>query len=173
MLVEALTIKASQLRTQMSGTIVLGIGNRLGGDDAAGTRLVDMLNRREHKAKTLHSRQITAIDGGTAPESYTSVIRQQRPELLVLVDAADMALPPGALRTIPPDKISVLSFSHHMPLSMFISYVEEFCGNVLLIGVQPERTEMGGRISEAVRKSMNELVEAILEGQVTEIPLLE
>ncbi len=174
MLAEALTIKASQLRTQMSGTIVLGIGNRLGGDDAAGTRLVDMLNRREHKAKTLHSRQITTIDGGTAPESYTSVIRQQRPELLILVDAADMALPPGALRTIPPDKISVLSFStHHMPLSMFISYVEEFCGKVLLIGVQPERTEMGGRISEAVRKSMNELVEAILEGQVTEIPLLE
>jgi hydrogenase 3 maturation protease len=174
MLVEALTIKASQLRTQMSGTIVLGIGNRLGGDDAAGTCLVDMLNQRQHKAKTLHSAEITAIDAGTAPESYTSVIRQHRPELLILVDAADMALPPGALRTIPREKISILSFStHHMPLSMFISYVEEFCGKVLLIGVQPERTEMGGRISKWVRKSMTELAEAILKGKVAETSLLE
>lgn len=171
--VEAPTVKANQLRTQMSGTIVLGIGNRLGGDDAAGTCVVDMLKHRQHKARTLHSTQITAIDAGTVPESYTSVIHQHRPELLILVDAADMALPPGAFRAIPPEKISVLSFStHHIPLSMFISYVQEFCEKVLLIGVQPDRTEIGGRISKAVRKSMTELVEAILEGRAAEIPLL-
>jgi hydrogenase 3 maturation protease len=171
--VEAPTVKANQLRTQMSGTIVLGIGNRLGGDDAAGTCVVDMLKHRQHKARTLHSTQITAIDAGIVPESYTSAIRQHSPDSLILVDAADMALPPGAFRAIPPEKISVLSFStHHMPLSMFISYVQEFCGKVLLIGVQPDRTEIGGRISKAVRKSLTELVEAILEGRAAEIPLL-
>jgi hydrogenase 3 maturation protease len=174
MIVEAPTIKASQIGKQMSGTIVLGIGNPLTGDDAAGPYLVDMLKQRQHKTKTLRPAEITAIDAGTAPESYTSVIRQHSPELLILVDAADMGLPPGALRTIPPDKISVLSFStHHMPLSMFISYVEEFCSKVLLIGVQPERTELGKQLSEAVRKSVKELVEAILEGRVAEIPPLE
>lgn len=158
----------------MSGTIVLGIGNRLGGDDAVGPCLVDMLNQRQHKVKILHSAEIAAIDAGTAPESYTSVIRRRRPESLILVDAAHMGLPPGALRTIPPEKISVLSFStHHMPLSMFISYVQEFCGKVLLIGVQPERTEMGRRLSKAVRKNTTELSEVILQGRVTEIPLLE
>ncbi len=158
----------------MSGTIVLGIGNPLGGDDAAGPCLVNMLSRRQHKAKTLHSAEITAIDAGTAPESYTSTIRQHSPQLLILMDAADMGLPPGALRAIPPEKISVLSFStHHMPLSMFISYVQEFCGKVLLIGVQPERTEVGRRLSKVVRRSVTELGEAILQGRVAEIPLLE
>ena len=158
----------------MSGTVVLGIGNRLGGDDAAGPCLVDMLNQRQHKVKILHSAEIAAIDAGTAPESYTSVIRQRRPSSLILVDAADMGLAPGALRTIPPEKISALSFStHQMPLSMFVSYVQEFCGKVLLIGVQPERTEMDGRISKTVRKSMTELVDVVLEGRVAEIPLLE
>jgi len=158
---------------QMSGTIVLGIGNRLGGDDAAGTCVVDMLNQRRHKAKALLPTKIMAIDASTAPESYTSVIRQHRPDLLILVDAADMVLPPGALRTITPEKISVLSFStHHMPLSMFVSYVEEFCGKVLIVGVQPEQTETGERISEAVRKSVKKLAEAIVEGQAAEIPLL-
>jgi hydrogenase 3 maturation protease len=158
----------------MSGTIVLGIGNRLGGDDAAGNYVVDMLNQRQRGARALFPTEIMAIDAGTAPESYTSVIRQHRPDLLILVDAADMGLPPGALRTIAPEKISILSFStHSMPLSIFISYVEEFCGNVLLVGVQPERTEKGSCISKAVRKSMKKLAEAILEGRIAEIPPLE
>lgn len=165
----------------MSGTIVLGIGNRLGGDDAAGTLVVDILNPAlkalsagRDKANALPCAEITAIDAGTAPESYTSVIRRQQPDLLILVDAADMGLPPGALRTIPPERIGTLSFStHSMPLSMFISYVKGLCGKVLLVGVQPARTEIGTVISGAVRTSVNKLAEAILEGRVTEIPPLE
>ena len=157
----------------MSGTIVLGIGNRLGGDDAAGTHVVDMLRRRQHRATGSSTSEITAIDAGTAPESFTSVIRQHRPDLLIMVDAADMGLPPGALRIISPEKISVLSFStHHMPLSMFVSYVKEFCGKILLVGVQPEGTELNKYLSKVVRKSVNELVGVILEGRVVEIPLL-
>jgi hydrogenase 3 maturation protease len=157
----------------MGGTIVLGIGNRLGGDDAAGTCVVDMLNRGRHRANALLPPEIMAIDAGTAPESYTSVIRQHRPDLLILVDAADMGLSPGALRTIAPEKISVVSFStHHMPLSMFIAYVKEFCGKVLLVGVQPERTEMGSGISKAVRNSVTKVAKAIREGRIAEISLL-
>lgn len=157
----------------MGGTIVLGIGNRLGGDDAAGTCVVDMLNQRRQRAKALLPAEIMAIDVGTAPESYTSVIRQHRPDLLILVDAADMGLPPGTLRTVAPEKISILSFStHNIPLSMFVSYVKEFCGRVLLIGVQPEQIETGRDISKAVRKSVKKLTEVILEGQIAEIPLL-
>jgi len=118
--------------------------------------------------------KIMTIDAGTAPESYTSVMRQHRPDLLILVDAADMGLPAGALRIITPAKISVLSFTtHSMPLSMFISYVEKFCGKVVLVGVQPEQTETGQRISDAVRKSVKKLSAAILEGRVAEIPALE
>jgi hydrogenase 3 maturation protease len=161
----------------MGGTIVLGIGNRLGGDDAAGICVVDMLkptlsalSAGRHRVKTSLTPEIMAIDAGTDPESYASVIRQHRPDLLILIDAADMDLPPGAVRTITPEKVSILSFStHHMPLSMFMSYVEEFCGKVLLVGVQPERTEAGSGISRAVRKSVKKLAEAILEGRINEI----
>jgi hydrogenase 3 maturation protease len=157
----------------MSGKIVFGIGNRLGGDDAAGTCVVDILNQRQNKTRALLDTEIVAIDVGTAPESYTSVIRRHQPDLLILIDAADMGLTPGVLRAITPEKISILSFStHNMPLSMFISYVEEFCGEILLIGVQPEQTEMGNGLSKAVRKSVKKLAETILEGRTAEIPLL-
>jgi hydrogenase 3 maturation protease len=158
----------------MSGTIVLGIGNRLGGDDAAGALVADVLNQKGWRTEVLAAAQVTAINGGTAPESYTSVIRRHRPDLLILVDAADMGLPSGAVRIIAPENISVLSFStHSMPLSMFVSYVQEFCGKVLVIGVQPERTETGRRISRAVQRSARQLAELILEGRLAEIPPLE
>jgi hydrogenase 3 maturation protease len=165
----------------MSGTIVLGIGNRLGGDDAAGTCVVDILNPAlrtlsagQHKTKALLPTEIMAIDVGTAPESYTSVIRRHRPGLLILIDAADMGLPPGVIRAITPERISILSFStHNIPLSTFISYVEEFCGEILIVGVQPEQTGMGDGLSKAVRKSVKKLAETILEGRTAEISLLE
>jgi hydrogenase 3 maturation protease len=157
----------------MSGTMVLGIGNRLGGDDAAGTCVVDILNQRQHKTRALLSNEIMAIDVGTTPESYTSVIRRHRPDLLILIDAADMGLTPGVLRAITPEKISILSFStHNIPLSTFISYVEEFCGEILIVGVQPEQTGMGNGLSKAVRKSVKKLAETILEGRTAEISLL-
>jgi hydrogenase 3 maturation protease len=154
--------------------MVLGIGNRLGGDDAAGALVVDILDRKRQRLNASVVDEVMAIDAGTAPESYASVVRRQRPDLLILVDAADMGLTPGALRIITPDRISTVSFStHHMPLSMFISYAKEFCGKVLLVGVQPERTETGSSISRVVRKSVGKLAKAILKGQISEISLLE
>jgi hydrogenase 3 maturation protease len=158
----------------MSGTIVLGIGNPMGGDDAAGTYLVNIINQRQRRASILPSPGIMAVDASTSPESYTSVIRQHHPDLLILVDAADMGLPAGALRAIPPEKISALSLStHYIPLSMLVSYVKEFCGEVVLVGVQPERIGTGGGISKAVRQSVRKLAEIILEGRIAEIRQLE
>ncbi len=158
----------------MSGTMVLGIGNRLGGDDAAGALVVDILDQKGQRLNASVVNEVTATDAGTAPESYASVIRRQRPDVLIMVDAADMGLPPGAVRIVTPDRINTLSFStHHMPLSMFIAYVNEFCGKVMLVGIQPERTETGTEISEVVRKSVSKLAETILKGQISEISLLE
>jgi hydrogenase 3 maturation protease len=165
----------------MSGTMVLCIGNPLGGDDAVGPHVTDLLTRalgaagarrRAVRAPILDG--FTVIDAGSAPESYTSVIRRRRPLLLMLVDAADMGLAAGTVRIIPPQKIKTLSFStHHMPLSTFISYVESFCGKVLLVGVQPEQTVTGAPISEVVRESAKKLAKTILEGGWGNIPQLE
>jgi len=165
----------------MSGTMVLGIGNPLGGDDAVGSCVVQMLNRvlstrssGRHSAGASVLAGITVIDGGTAPESYTSVIRRQRPESLILIDAADMGLPVGAVRIIPEGSLRTLTFStHHMPLSAFISYVKELCGRVWLIGIQPAQTEAGTAISKVARTSARKLVRTILEGRLERIPLLE
>lgn len=158
----------------MSGTLVLGIGNRLGGDDAAGNLLVDALARNQQTAGDPSPGHIVAIDAGVAPETYTPVIRRHRPDLLILVDAADMGLAPGSLRVITPQAVTVPSFStHNMPLSMLMSYVKQFCGAVVLVGVQPEQTQIGSQTSKAVDIGIGELADVILEGRVADIPLLD
>ena len=95
----------------MSLKIILGIGNPLGGDDAVGSYVARRLNEKLKEKSVPH--EVTAIDAGPAPESYTSVIRRKQPEQLILVDAADMGLPPGSIRILPQDKIATLSFSTH------------------------------------------------------------
>jgi hydrogenase 3 maturation protease len=164
----------------VSHRIILGIGNPLGGDDAVGPFVARRINEKltaEYEvpgSSTPCQQVITAIDAGSAPESYTSVIRRNRPEQLVLVDAADMGLPPGSIRLLLPEKIATLSFStHSMPLSTLISYVQEFCGQVYIIGIQPKSTRAGSRLSVTVRKSGERAAELILEGRLDEIRALE
>jgi hydrogenase 3 maturation protease len=155
----------------MSQKIVLGIGNPLGGDDDIGPHVARRLQKR---VKEVRRQDIIAIDAGSAPEGYTSVIRQHRPEQLVLVDATDIGLPPGSIRLLSPDKIKTVSFStHSMPLSALISYVQEFCGQVYTIGIQPAQTEIGNRLSEPVHKSGERVAELILDNRLDEISVLE
>lgn len=155
----------------MNRKIILGIGNPLGGDDDIGPHVA---RRLQKKVKEVRRQDIIAIDAGPAPEGYTSVIRQHRPEQLILVDAADMGLPPGSVRLLPPDKIKTVSFSTHtMPLSALISYVQEFCGQVHVIGIQPERTAIGDKLSRVVQKSGERVAELIFNDRLSEISVLE
>ena len=165
---------------QVGHKIILGIGNPLGGDDAVGSLVARIINERlaaESSTPNLSTPPqytIAAIDTGSVPESYTSVIRRKQPEQLVLVDAADMGLPPASIRLLSPEKITTPSFStHSMPLSTLISYVREFCGQLYIIGIQPKSTKAGGRLSVPVRKSGERVAELILEGRLDELKALE
>lgn len=155
----------------MSRKIVLGVGNPLGSDDAIGLYVARKLNE---KLKESGRQDITAIDTGPAPENYTSVIRQNRPERLILVDAAAMGLPAGSIRRLSGEQVQTVSFStHSMPLTAFISYVQEFCGQIYIIGVQPVQTATGDKLSDIVQKSGDRIVELILEGRLDQIGGLE
>ena len=152
----------------------------LGSDDAVGPFVARKINQGlaaeppAPNSLTPHRQAVMAIDAGSAPESYTPVIRRNRPEQLILVDAADMGLPPGSIRLLSPDKIATPSFStHSMPLSTFVSYVKDFCGQVYIIGIQPKSTKAGGRLSLPLRKSGERVVELILEERLNEIKALE
>jgi hydrogenase 3 maturation protease len=162
--------------------LILGIGNTLKGDDGIGVHVAERVNeylkKVDQKSKQGKSagtqREIMVINCGTAPENYTSIIRKHNPNTLILVDAADMGLEPGAFRIIPPEKIGVMCIStHNMPLSVFVSYVSEFCRDVVLVGIQPERMDFGATLSSVVRRSGDDVANLIIEERLNEIGMVE
>ena len=155
--------------------MIIGIGNVLNGDDGAGNYVAQLVNRRLAAEKDRGEEpEILAIDAGTAPESFTSVIRRQRPELLVLVDAADMGLPPGAVRLVGAERLRTPSFStHSMPLTALAEYVRELAGRVDIIGVQPSMMTQGQRLSSVVKEAAAKLAGVLLAGYSDEIESLE
>lgn len=155
--------------------MVLGIGNTLKGDDGIGIYIAEKLNKYFKEAKFTEAKsEVIVIDCGTTPENYTSVIRKHNPDTLILVDAADMGLSLGSYRIIPPERIEVMHFSTHiMPLSVFISYVSEFCGEVVLIGIQPDKMEIGTALSSKVQRSGDMVAKFIIEERLNGIKPLE
>ena len=82
----------------MTQNVVFTVGNGMMGDDAAGVLLAAKLREAplEHWI---------SLHGGSMPENYLYRVRELAPERVIVVDAADMDLPPGAIRRIHPDKI--------------------------------------------------------------------
>ncbi len=143
------------------------------GDDGVGPLVAAALTDRTERLPSTGGPAIEAIDCGTTPENYTSVLRRLRPAKLVVVDAAEMGLEVGQCRAISPERAGSVGMStHSMPLSLFVSYVQEMVGSVLLIGVQPRSMRFGARMSPEVAAAAERLVSIILEGREDEIGLL-
>jgi hydrogenase 3 maturation protease len=158
-----------------STILVLGIGNVLKGDDGVGPYVAGLLAESLESGGVYHKEHLLlhAIDCGTVPENYTSVVRRLRPDHLVLVDAAEMGLAAGEVRVVPVEMIGALGLStHSMPLSMFMSYVADLAGSVILVGVQPYIMHLGCEMCEAVRVAGEELVRMLRDGDMGQIPSL-
>jgi hydrogenase 3 maturation protease len=134
--------------------LVMCIGNQDGGDDAVGPYIADILSE---KAKD----NIEVLNCGIAPENYTSNVKKSNPEHLIIIDAIDMALQPGQIRIVPPEKIGRMHISSHgIPLSVLVQYLKQYIGKISIIGIQPK--SMGGSLTEEIKKSSEELVSIIL-----------
>ncbi len=155
---EALT-KISPARTNSAGRIaIVGIGNELRGDDAAGLVLIDRLDSIE-----LSNKQITWFSTGAVPENCTGQLRKIKPEHAILVDAAQMDLDPGQIAVIEPDTISGFSGStHSLPFDIIIKYIREEIGcQVWILGIQPAHNEVLTSLSPQVRQAVKSIADFV------------
>ena len=142
--------------------LIMCIGNSDGGDDAVGPYIADKLQGSD----------FLVLNCGTTPENYTGVVKQHNPENLVIIDAIDMNLKPGAIRIVPKNKIGVFTVSTHgIPLSVLMNYLEQSVKNIMLIGIQPQT--MSGEISSIVKQNANQLIELIKNQDFKKIKLLD
>jgi hydrogenase 3 maturation protease len=132
--------------------LLLGIGNQLMGDDGAGNFVATRIRRPGW----------IAFDCGTAPENFTGKVKDLHPEILVLVDAADMKILPGEFRLVSPVHIADVAFgTHALSLRILIEYLAPYVNRILFIGIQPKRVEPGLSLSDAVKKSTGRLARLI------------
>ncbi len=148
---------------------ILGIGHELRGDDAAGVivaRELQELSSSGSHARTLQADVTRAwepapliIEAGAAPEAFTGQLRRFMPDLVIMLDAAQMDQPPGAIRAIEwQDALGLSASTHTLPLSVIAQYlVSELGCDITIIGIQPAANEFDTPLSSQVRRATDEV----------------
>lgn len=145
--------------------ILLGIGNRLSGDDGVGPNVARRLQELS---------DWLAIDCGSAPENVTGLVVRETPDLVVVVDAARMGLPPGSIRRLPLGETRrMLVSTHGLPLSFLFERLQELTKRVVFIGVEPKDLSLGEGLTPPVCAAVEGLLPLLVSGQIDMIPRLE
>ncbi len=137
---------------------MVGIGNELNGDDAAGILVAQKLwAGGEIPANCL------SIVAGSLPENASGPLRRFGPDLVIFVDAADSGTPAGALSWLAEDQIGGFSASSHtLPLTVLGGFLRNELGcHIVYLGIQPQSIEYLEEVSLAVQKAVDEVVEEL------------
>ena len=139
---------------------ILGIGNCLRCDDAAG-----VLAARALIKQAASRENILILEAGPAPENSTGRLREFAPDLVIFLDAAQMGLPPGAIRWIPDESIDGMSASTHgLPLPILARYLSlDLRCQVVMLGIQAASNEVGECVSPEVLQAVDEVVHGLVE----------
>ena len=137
-------------------TVVVGMGNPLRGDDAAGTLV----------AAALQSCSWPSVcDAGMVPENVVGRVCALSPDNVIIVDAVDFGGEPGAQAWFAPDEIDGKFASSHAPsLELFAAFVEtETSARTAVLGIQPGCCDFGAEVSPAVVRAVDQVVDAFKE----------
>jgi len=146
------------LRDELKGKIVLlGVGNRIRGDDAAGPELIEILKKRPPDIR----KEIFLFDGEEVPENYLIPIANLKPNLVIIVDVVDFGSRPGAVKLFPIQQIPQGSVStHRLSLRFLGSYLEKKTqAKIYLLGIQPKSIKLGEKLSLEVKKTLSDLAD--------------
>ena len=135
--------------------VILGIGNRLWGDDGAGSCLAERLVDRKG---------LRVIDGGPVPENHLQAVADARPEAILLIDTADFGGEPGEVRLVRgEDLVGQHSLSTHAGSPRVLAeYLRQRTGaRVALLAIQPAETGQGERLSPEVARTIARLAAVI------------
>ena len=147
-------------RNRQPRIAILGIGNTFRSDDAAGPLVARSL-AKSHLIRDLDT--VLVMDAGYAPENSTAELRRFAPDVVLLVDAADLGEAPGTIRWIGLDEIGGMSASTHtLPLELLAKYlVLELGCEVSLLGIQPLTNETGKGVSREVTQAVDQIMDGL------------
>lgn len=138
--------------------LILGVGNLVKGDDAAGLVCAGKLKKlMRGKARP----RLRILLGYETPENLTGKIRKFDPDLVLILDAAAGQYEPGNIFIVEKERIQDEGASaHRISLALLISYLEETVGcKVIVLGIQPLNLSLSQGVSGPVKKSVAGLAE--------------
>ncbi len=144
------------------GTVVIGLGNPLMGDDGLGLAALERLRARDIEG------DIELVDGGTWGLSLLPVIESAA--RVLLLDAIDAGGAPGTLHTLSrrqlPRYLATRVSPHEVGLQDVLALAElrgTLPDDTVAIGLQPARVETGCDLSPAVHTRLDDLVAAAMQ----------
>jgi hydrogenase 3 maturation protease len=153
----------------------LGIGNELNGDDAAGVLVARALQERlvskDHQKITGQAaEEYLILEAGPAPENFAGSLRRFRPDLILMIDAAQMDQPPGSVTWVDWRDVEGFGGSTHVlsPSALAEYLMRELDCKVMFIGIQPQSLEFLAPLSEPVEQAVARLVDDLLVKFTTE-----
>lgn len=127
-----------------------GIGNVLRSDDGAGVYISRNIEQNDN---------VISLTVETAIENYIGKINSIAPDVLILIDCADMKSVPGTIRLKSLDEISDNTFNtHNISLKKLKDF---FAMPIYFIGIQPENLDFGENLSYLVKKNADSIINKI------------
>ncbi|CUS02137.2 putative Hydrogenase maturation protease [Candidatus Promineifilum breve] len=130
---------------------IVGVGQMLRGDDAAGPAVIHHLIANLEPADNL-----LLLDAAHAPENILGPITRFHPTILLFVDALRAGQPPGTILWLPAAAADATGGSTHtLPLSVLAEFITAETGaTVYVLGIQPATTDFGLALSPAVTRAV-------------------
>ena len=130
--------------------LFVGIGNVLKTDDGVGVYVTNRIKQHRY-FKTL------TVETGI--ENHVGKINTIKPDLLILVDCADIRKPPGGYSLLQINELIDHTTNTHNISLKNISLL--FQADTWMLGIQPKDLQFGEQISPIVKASANKLIKQL------------
>lgn len=154
-----------KLAERLHGRVtVMGIGNPLRGDDGVGCLIAGRLADACRRGTLKRQSGLTVLDVEEVPENYLGMVAETHPDVVLLLDAADLGASPGASALVEGAAlVDAGSLTHRTSIAITASVLRQMTGaEVLLLAVQPASLAWGTALSPSVASAADS-VSALLQ----------
>jgi len=110
------------------------------------------------------------ILAGQSPENSVALVEREKPDVVVIVDAAEMGLAPGEFRQLQLSQTArMIGSTHALPLGVLVQLLRPRAKRVVLIGVQTGDRSLGEGLTPAVEQGAVRLAAILREGRWEEV----
>ncbi len=130
--------------------LFVGVGNVLKSDDGVGVVISRQIKETD---------QNLALTVEVSIENYIGKINSLDPQAIMILDCMEMGSPPGTCRLFTMDDVEDITFNTH---NISLARLGEFFNcPASILGIQPQSTEFGEKLSPPVQKSAERIIRQI------------